>query len=99
MLRLPPLKNDDASAGVLAYFGISVFAGLAIYMLLGPAFDLIFGLASDPGLLALAPVSEERINTLNIIKLAIAAVPFVAIFLPNAYYAIITSLRQEGGGI
>ena len=29
----------------------------------------------------------------------IAAVPFVAIFLPNAYYAIITSLRQEGGGI
>lgn len=99
MPLLPRLKNDEGSAGVLAYFGISVFAGLAIYMLLGPAFDLIFGLAADPGLLALAPVSQERIDTLNLIKLAIAAVPFAAIFLPNAYYAIITSLRQEGGGI
>ena len=98
MLRLPPL-NEDASAGVLAYFGISVFAGLAIYMLLGPAFDLIFAFGADPGLLALAPVSEERINTLNLIKMALAAVPFAVIFLPNAYYAIITSLRQEGGGI
>ena len=99
MPLLPPLKNDEGSAGVLAYFGISVFAGLAIYMLLGPAFDLIFAFGADPGLLALAPVSEERINSLNLIKLALAAVPFAVIFLPNAYYAIITSLRQEGGGI
>lgn len=99
---MPPILpglNDDASAGVLAYFGISLIAGLAIYMLLGPAFDILFGLAADPGLLAIAPVSEERITALSIIKLAIAAVPFVAIFLPSAYYAIITSLRQEGGGI
>jgi len=96
---MPLRLSEDASAGVLAYFGISLFAGLAIYMLLGPVFDILFGLASDPGLVAIAPVSEERITALNILKLAIAAVPFVAIFIPNAYYAIITSLRQEGGGI
>jgi len=93
------LHNDDASSGVLIYFSITVLGGLLIYLFIGPFFDALFDLGGSLTTGTSLPVSEERITTLGILRLAISAIPFVAIFLPAAYHAIITSLRQEGGSV
>lgn len=92
-------SNDEGSTGVLAYFFITVMAGLVIYMFLGAIFDALFGSTVTPGIVTTVPVSQERINILVFLRVVFASFPFIGIFLPNLYYAIIASLRQEGGGL
>ncbi|MCK9543297.1 MAG: hypothetical protein M0R03_14845 [Novosphingobium sp.] len=97
-MKLLPL-NDEASSGVLAYFLITIAAGLIIYMLLGPIFDILFATAGDPAISSIAPISQERVDILVFLRVAISAVPFLLIFLPTSFYAIVASLRQDGGDI
>ena len=87
MPLLPPLNNDEGSAGVLAYFGSSCRP--AVYM---PRPCPTFRSAPTPAC-SPSPPSQRRINS-QPHQLARRATR--RHLLPNAYYAIITSLRQEG---
>lgn len=92
--------NEDASGGMIVLFVIGLLVVTFIFILMGPVHDYALGVHDITGSMG-DPffVSDERIQALNYMETLWAVIPFLGIVLPLVTYAVIVSIRKQGGAV
>lgn len=95
-----PNRNENGSVGMMAYFLLGLVAALFIYVLMTGMFDRLVAtheVTADLG--TDFPVSDERVQTLNFLVIAMGVAPFMGILVPLIIYSVVISVRKGSGGI
>lgn len=92
--------NDRASVAAVVYFILVLMLSLFVWIGLGSVVDRMSVLGAGTGLdPALYPVSQNRVDTLNMLGNAYQGIPWLGGIFPMLIYTLVVAKRRMSGQV